>query len=126
MVKGIGVDIVEIERVKKAIRRYPRFQTRVFTSQERDYCLSKANPYLHFAVRFAAKEAVLKALGTGFRGVKWTDLEICRDDLGKPFVRFFGGASKKLKEREISDILISLSFCHHSAVASAVAIKSEG
>ncbi|MDO8886023.1 holo-ACP synthase [Candidatus Oleimmundimicrobium sp.] len=125
MIKGIGVDIIEIERVKKAIQRHPQFQVRVFTSSEQDYCLSKANPFLHFAVRFAAKEAILKAIGTGFRGVEWTDLEICRDKLGKPFVKFFGGAAKKLKEYEIGDVLISLSFCHHSAIASAVAIKLE-
>ncbi len=124
MVKGIGVDIIEIERVKKAIQRHPQFQSRVFTTQERDYCLSKANPHLHFAVRFAAKEAILKAMGTGFRGIKWTDLEICRDELGKPFVKFFGNAPQCLKKYGISDILISLSFCHHSAIASAVAIKS--
>ncbi|HDP70089.1 MAG TPA: holo-[acyl-carrier-protein] synthase [Actinobacteria bacterium] len=122
MVKGIGVDIVEIERIKKAIQQYPRFKHRVFTPQEQNYCMSKANPHLHFAVRFAAKEAILKSLGTGLRKIKWVELEICRDELGKPFVKFFGNASERLKEYGVSDVLISLSFCHHSAVASAIAI----
>lgn len=123
MIAGIGVDLVEIERVKKAISRYPRFLPRLFTADEQCYCLSKARPYLHFAVRFAAKEAVLKAMGTGFRGVKWTDLEVKRDSLGKPYLSLSGEAQLLAKEIGISEILISLSFSHENAIATAIAVK---
>lgn len=124
MVKGIGVDLVEIERVKKAIKN-TAFIKRIFTEEEQKYCLSKARPYLHFAVRFAAKEAVMKALGTGFRGIKWRDLEISRDSLGKPLVRLKGEAALKAKEKKIKEALISLSFSGKNAIASAVALGED-
>jgi len=121
-VKGIGVDIVEIGRLKRAIERYPQLQSRLFTSREREYCLSKARAHLHFAVRFAAKEAALKALGTGFRGVKWTDMEVRRDSLGRPLLYLDGRAALMAREKGISDVLISLSFSGGNAIASAIAL----
>lgn len=126
MVKGIGVDIVEINRLKLAMQRRRRFLDKIFTPQEQVYCLSKSKPHLHFAVRFAAKEAVLKAFGTGFRGgIRWTDLEINHDSLGKPSVQLKGAAAEKAKEQGIDRILISLSFNHDKAVASAIALERE-
>ena len=122
MVKGIGVDLVEIKRIKKAIETHPRFVERVFTPVEQSYCLSKARSYLHFAVRFAAKEAIMKALGSGFRGIKWVEMEISKDALGKPEVELKGMAAKKAEEQKIRQILISLSFSGENAIAAAVAL----
>jgi holo-[acyl-carrier protein] synthase len=119
---GIGIDVVEINRIEKAIKRRKRFAQRVFTEAERDYCLSHKHSGQHFAVRFAAKEAVLKSLGSGMRGVKWTDFEIGRDKLGKPFLTLSGAAAKIAHEKGIKEIMISLSFSKESAVAQAIAI----
>lgn len=125
MIKGIGVDIVEIERIKRALERHDRFCDRVYTPHEQEYCTAQSSPHLHYAVRFAAKEAALKALGTGFRGVKWTDLEVRRDHLGKPYLELGGSVATQAHERGICDIFVSLSFNQHSAVASAIAIGTE-
>lgn len=123
MIRGVGVDIVEIARVKRAVEtRRERFLNRVFTDDEQAYCLGKKQPHRHLAVRFAAKEAVVKCLGTGKQGMRWTDIEIRRDSLGKPYVRLHGGAARRAAERGVADVAISLSFTGHSAVASAVAI----
>lgn len=124
VIKGIGVDIVEIDRIRRAMDKHENFADRLFTSEEQAYCRSRARPALHFAVRFAAKEAVSKALGSGKRGMKWTDIEIRRDRLGKPYVHLSGGAASVAAEKGIIDVAISLSFGRNSAVASAVAMGS--
>lgn len=121
-IRGIGIDIVEVDRVQRAIETHPRLLTRLFTTVEREYCLSRRKPYLHFAVRFAAKEAALKALGTGFRGMRWTDLEVDRDALGKPELRLSGRAASEAERQKVSRVLISLSFTHSTAIASATAL----
>lgn len=126
MVKGLGVDIVEVERIKKALERREQLYLRLFTSNERKYCSAKVRPYKHYALRFAAKEAVLKSLGIGLRGVKWTDIEINHDLLGKPQVNLAGKAAKKATELGVDEILISLSFSRENAVASAVALQRNG
>lgn len=123
-VRGIGIDIVEINRLEEAIERHPRLLARLFTSGERDYCLAKRRPYLHFAVRFAAKEAAMKALGTGFRGIGWTDLEVDRDQLGKPSLRLVGRAASEAERQGIGQVLISLSFGREAAIASAIALAA--
>jgi holo-[acyl-carrier protein] synthase len=125
MIKGIGVDIVEVSRIQEVIKRHKNFIGRVFTPSECDYCLSKRRPYLHFAVRFAAKEAAVKALGTGKKGMKWTDLEVCRDSWGRPFLRLTGGAELAARERGICNIFISLSFTRELAIASAIAVGTD-
>lgn len=117
MIKGIGIDIVEIDRVERIIERQPRFVSRVFTNLEQQYCQNKTRPAVHYALRFAAKEALLKALGTGFRGVKWTDIEIDHDDLGKPFINLSNAASQVAASKEIDRIHLSLSFDRLNAVA---------
>lgn len=119
MVLGVGNDIVEIERIKTNLERYKtRFLNRVFTAHEQYYCLKRKEPALHFAGRFAAKEAIVKALGIGFsQGLTWLDVEIKNDVNGKPFVEF----SPKLKELFGSpQILISISHCHRYATAFAI------
>jgi holo-[acyl-carrier protein] synthase len=89
MIEAVGIDLVEIHRTEQAINRYgERFTDRVFTPWEIQYCRSKINPMLSFAGRFAVKEAVFKAVGTGFaEGVKWKSVEIVNDPKGQPQVR---------------------------------------
>lgn len=125
MIKGIGIDIVEVNRIEKALQRRKRFSQRVFTDIERNYCLSRHRPHLHFAARFAAKEAAVKALGTGVRGVKWTDLEVRRDKWGKPFLELTGAAAEFARDKGVCDIFISLSFNSDSAIAQAIAVGTE-
>lgn len=123
MILGIGNDIVEIARIKANLDRYQdRFLNRVFTSHEQDYCLNRKVPALHLAGRFAAKEAVVKALGTGFsQGLTWTDIEIHNESNGKPFVK----CSPKLNEMFNSPLIhISISHCHDYATAMAIITKT--
>lgn len=125
MIKGIGVDIVEIGRINQAIEnRKDRFINRIFTPSEQEYCFGKPRPSRHFAARFAAKEAVSKALGTGKKGMRWTDVEVCRDGQGRPFIKLTGGAAARAQENGVCDVAISLSFNRNNAVASAVAMGS--
>lgn len=125
LIKGIGIDIVEIRRLKIAIERHKGLVERLFTAKERAYCESKRKPYLHFAVRFAAKEAVLKAFGTGLRGMKWTDLEIDKGFQGKPLVNLKGAARKRASELGISRFMVSLSFSKENAIGLAIAINEK-
>ena len=123
MIKGIGVDIVEIGRIDQAIEnRKDRFINRIFTEDERQYCFGKPRPSRHFAARFAAKEAVSKALGTGKKGMRWTDVEVCRDTKGCPYIKLTGRAAERAQAKGVCDVAISLSFNRNNAVASAVAM----
>ena len=118
-----GVDIVEIERIKGAFQaRGDAFSKRIFTPLEVDYCESKkAEKYQSYAVRFAGKEAVSKALGTGIDdGIKWTDIEILNDDKGNPYVILSGNALERFKSMHGKMISISLSHCKSYAVANVV------
>ena len=125
-VTGLGVDIVEIDRMRAALERTPRMRERLFSAEERAYCDARRKPEIHYAMRFAAKEAVLKALGTGFAGMRFTDVEVARDDRGRPVPRLSGRAAEVAEERGIIEMHLSLSFTHSTAVASAVAITAEG
>jgi|WP_141677934.1 holo-[acyl-carrier protein] synthase len=118
--KGIGIDIIEIERIKDAILSKDRFKDRFFTESEIAYCELHKSPWVHYAGRFAAKEAIVKALGTGFRGFKWQDIEIIKDELGKPKVRLHNQANNLAKELGITEIIISISHSRDYAVANAV------
>lgn len=123
---GLGVDIVEIARMKAVLARTPRFATRVFSEDERAYCQSTANPEVHFATRFAAKEAVVKALGTGFSGgIDVRDIEVRRNAKGRPSVALSGRAREIAHEQGIRELPISLSFTHVEAVACAMAITED-
>ena len=122
MIKGIGVDIIEIERISKAIKNKARFSERFFTEAENDYCNSKADSFVHYAGRFAAKEAVVKAMGTGFKGFKWKDIEIINQPSGKPEVKLLAKAAVIAKEKEIIEIEVSISHSRNYAVAQAIAI----
>jgi len=125
-ITGLGVDIVEIERMRRALERRPAMRQRIFSEAERAYCEARNKPEIHYAMRFAAKEAVLKALGTGFAGMRFTDVEVERDERGRPVPRLSGRAAEVAAERGIVEMHLSLSFTHTTAVASAVAITEEG
>ena len=113
----IGIDVIENERFARALGRRPRLAERVFTRSERDYCLSKPNPAQHFAARFAAKEAVGKALGTGVRA--WREIEITSG--GKPQVSMTGDTGRRAAELGVRDLSISISHCGSVSVAVAAA-----
>ncbi|WP_075882779.1 holo-ACP synthase [Candidatus Protochlamydia sp. W-9] len=119
MTLGIGNDIIEIERIQANIKKYgQRFLNRVFTKNEQIYCLNRKMPALHLAGRFAAKEAVVKALGTGFsQGISWLDVEILNDANGKPYVSISPLLTQLFSSPKL---LISISHCHHYATAFAV------
>jgi holo-[acyl-carrier protein] synthase len=117
----VGVDLIEIERVSAALERYPGFRTRVFTEAEREYCDARANPAQHYAARFAAKEAVGKALGCGVR-FTWREIEIVGRP--KPEVRLFG-KTKEWAER-VRAGRIDLSMSHSKGLACAVCAVEDG
>lgn len=124
MVVGLGIDMIEIARVESSMKRFPgRFLSRVFTAGEREYCESrKKGAAQSFALRWAAKEAVAKALGTGIRGgVDFKDIEVTSDTLGRPSVTLRGGAAKRAKLRGVEHVHLSLSHDGPTAVALAVA-----
>lgn len=123
---GIGVDMLEIARMEKVLARRPGFVTRVFTKGERAYCDRMARPAQHYAARFAAREAVLKALGTGFsRGIGLRDVSVTRDESGRPEVLLDGRAREIADEMGVREVALSLSYTHDVAVASAVAMTDE-
>lgn len=121
---GLGTDIIECTRIGRVIAKHgDHFLQRIFTPHEIEYCHTKARATEHFAGRWAAKEAIFKALGMGWRGqIQWTDFEIRRDDLGKPTVLVAGTSKDFLIEHKISNILISLSHCREYATATAIAL----
>src|SRR5512137_1846244 len=124
MIVGLGVDMVEIDRMAAALERHPRMKERCFSAEERAYCDGRNRPNVHYALRFAAKEAVLKALGTGFSGMRFTDVEVIRDSTGRPVPRLSGRAAEVAEEIGVVEMHLSLSYTHTTAVASAVAITA--
>jgi holo-[acyl-carrier protein] synthase len=122
MIYGIGVDIIKIERFEKALKRWgDRLRERVFTPGELSICHKKAYPGRHLALRFAAKEAFLKALGIGmFQGVAWTEIEITNDPLGRPSVHVRGTAERICQEKRIQEIFVSISHEQEYGVAHVV------
>lgn len=122
---GLGVDLVEIDRMEKALERTPRIVERVFTIAEREYAWSKSRPATHYAAFFAAREATLKALGTGFAGMDFADVEVVHNENGKPEILLHNNAKEVAKKQGIVDIQVSLSHTHQMAVASVVAIKEQ-
>ena len=125
MITGLGVDIVEIDRMRVALARHPGMRERLFSAEERAYCEKRNRPEIHYALRFAAKEAVLKALGSGFSGMRFTDVEVVRDPSGRPVPILKGRAATLAEEYGVIEMHLSLSFTHTTAVASAVAITEE-
>jgi len=120
MILGIGTDIIEISRIKQSIEKYGEsFLKKIYTSTEIDYCKNKANKYQHYAARFAAKEAIYKALASGWqKAVSWQDLDIINEANGMPQVRMF----VKLKEFLADDKSLKLSISHAENYVTCVAI----
>jgi len=120
---GIGADIIECLRIAQMIDRHGElFIRRVYTDHEIGYCSSKKAATQHYAGRWAAKEAVLKALGTGWvRGISWRDVEIRHKPGGAPTVALCGGAKEVLERSGITSMHVSISHCRSHAVAYAIA-----
>lgn len=119
MIKGIGSDVIETSRIKRAIERHGHhFLDRLFTPKEQDYCLRHRESFRRFAGRFAAKEAVVKCLGVGFsNGIGWQDVEIVNDEMGKPIVHL---SEKILSLFPNASILLSITDSESSAFAVAI------
>ena len=121
---SIGVDIIEIDKIKQISKKHETFLQRVYTREEIRFCEKKKNKYQHFAARFAAKESVFKAIGKGWAdGIAWTDVEVINNSGGKPTINTYGKVKKILEEMEIKEVLISLSHCRSYAVAYAQLVK---
>jgi holo-[acyl-carrier protein] synthase len=121
---GAGVDLVAVERVERLVERYAGAGETLFTRRELEYCMPRPRRYEHLAARFAAKEAVLKAFGTGKRGrMRWTDVEIVTEpDGGRPTVRLGGAAAAFAKQNGLKEVDVSLSHTGGLALAFAVSI----
>ena len=118
-VLGIGVDLVECARIEHSIERFgDRFLNRVFTTGEIEYSKSMKYPARHLAARFAAKEAVSKAFGTGIgKAMGWRDIDVQKKPSGEPFLLLTGGAEELAKQRGVKNALITLSHTDHHAMA---------
>jgi holo-[acyl-carrier protein] synthase len=127
MILGIGIDVVENARIADVIRNHgDHFIQKIYQPAEADYCRAMKNPAPHFAARFAAKEAVSKAFGTGFVGqFDWKDIEVRRKVSGEPFIVLHRGAAEMAKRLGICSVLISLSHSQDYAVANAILIKED-
>lgn len=125
MIVSIGIDIVEVYRIRETLTRTPRFAERVFTESEREYCESKAAAAAQsYAARFAAKEAFLKALKTGWRGkITWRDMEILNDKEGVPSLEISGEARILLENLGANKIHLSMSHTTKHAVAQVILEK---
>jgi holo-[acyl-carrier protein] synthase len=125
MIVGIGTDLAEVPRIRRSLERYgDRFLARVYTANERTYSLSKANAAERLAARFAAKEAGMKAIGTGWRrGVTWHDFEVLNETSGKPGLRLTGVARRIADQ--LGAVRISLSLTHTAEMAFAVVILED-
>ena len=122
---GIGIDLVENERMRKTLRRWRHsFKEKIFLPCERSYCDTRAEPWNHYAGRFAVKEAVSKAFGTGVsEHIGWLDIEVVRDrKTGAPSVRLSAKGSRLAKKRGVEQVLVSLAHTRHYAVAQALLV----
>jgi len=124
---GIGIDVVEVERVSSSIGEFgEKFLQRIFTASEREYCDSQKRSAIHYAARFAAKEAVAKAFGTGIgKDVAWTDIEVIRENTGEPKIKLYGAGKALAEKIKVGDIKVSLTHAEHYAAANAVILVSE-
>ena len=126
---GLGIDTIEIARIREALERRSgqRFEHRVFLPAEIAYCRSMSDPYPHFAARFAAKEAGMKALGTGWTAeVFWKGIEIIKDEKGKPLLQFNGKTAEFAESFGVASGHVSLSHDRERAVATVILIGKEG
>jgi holo-[acyl-carrier protein] synthase len=122
LIVGLGVDIAEVARVKAAIERHGEtFLRRLYTPAERQYCERFKNKYERYAGRFAAKEAAMKALGTGWsRGVRWVDVEVVREKGGRPTIKLAGEAGKVAERMGVKNIALSITHTADQAFAQVI------
>lgn len=128
MIYGIGTDIIEVARIQKALELDHGFREKIFSAEEIRYCESMKNKFQHYAARFSAKEAFMKALGTGWRdGIRFIEIEVARDPLGKPLIHLSGRAKELAEKAGMGEIHISLSHVKEMATAVVVVegVKSE-
>ena len=127
MIIGTGIDIVEISRIKNAAKKWQKnFLLKIFTDKELEYSNEKTSSYQHLAARFAAKEAVLKALGSGLTSrMEWRDIEVWNEESGKPNVRLTGEVERVSQNRGVKDIIISMSHTRTYAVASVILVNGK-
>lgn len=121
---GTGIDLVENARIAASIEKFgDRFLHRIFTEGEIAYCASMPNPVPHYAARFAAKEAVSKAFGTGIgKALGWREIEVYRDEAGAPFIRLHGGGGELAAQRGVKQIHVSLTHTDAYAAANALLV----
>jgi len=123
---GIGIDVVEVSSIRSSMDEFGvKFLARIFTERERDYCERQKMPEMHYAARFAAKEAISKAFWTGIgKDVSWLDMEIIKKSSGEPEVQLSGAAALKAKEVKAGQVMVSLTHSKDYAAANAVIIAS--
>jgi holo-[acyl-carrier protein] synthase len=121
---GLGVDLADIDRVRVVLEKYPRFAERCFTEHEREYAFRYTRPERRLAARFAGKEAVMKSMGTGWRRIRWTDIEITGG--GKPTVRMQGNATRRAEMLGVTEVLVTITHTDTSALVMAVAVGEHG
>ena len=122
MIVGTGIDIAEVPRIRQSIERFgSRFLERIYTEAETRYCDSKANRVERYAARFAAKEAAMKALGTGWNhGLRWRDCEVARLPGGRPTIQFHGKAAEFAAKLGVRNAALSLSHTQEQAIAQVI------
>lgn len=118
MILGIGTDIVRVDRLKRSIEQNEHFVDKIFTPLEIDYCDARASRFQSYAARFAAKEAVMKAIGTGWDGrINWIDIEVVRDSLGKPSIICHRASLAFMEQHGVTSIHLSLTHEQEYAIA---------
>ncbi len=122
---GIGVDMVEVARVEKAMARHEGFVSRLFSPRERERCEGYTRPALRYAACLAAKEAACKAMGTGMRGFSWREVELLAEEGGRPVLVLSGKAREAARSRGIEEVLVSISHTPSLVVAFAQAVGGE-
>ncbi|MGQ9608308.1 MAG: holo-ACP synthase [bacterium] len=122
MIIGIGFDIIEVSRIESALNRWgEKFEKRIFTEKEICYCKSKNNRFQRLSCRFAAKEALFKALGTGWRNnMKWTEIEVYNDGLGKPYLLLSGKTLQLSQQLGVSNIFLSITSTQNYGAAQVI------
>lgn len=116
---GLGVDLCDVDRVGSLLERYPRFAERCFTDHEREYAFRFSRPERRLAARFAGKEAVMKSMGTGWRRIRWQDIEITGG--GRPTVRLSGSAAARAERLGVTEVLVTITHTDTSALVMAIA-----
>lgn len=121
MIIGCGIDLVSIKRIENIVRRWgDNFICRIFTPLEQEYCEKKGNKYQSYAGKFAAKEALLKALGLGLRGVNWREIEVINDNLGQPIIKTSGRLKEITSNKKVDIYFLTISHTKEYALAEVI------